>query len=106
MPLNKTCYKDPASHNKVISQNISAMVREGYPQQQAVAIAMNTARRYCGRSYVPVKSVKRWKSRNKRSKSRSRSRKPASKKRKTPAKRSKSRSKKRTASKKTKSSRR
>jgi hypothetical protein len=33
------------SSREVISQNISKLVHEGYPQKQAVAIALNTARR-------------------------------------------------------------
>lgn len=75
MPLNKTCYANPATHNKVIAENIRRMHNEGYPHEQAVAIAMNTARRYCGRAYVPVSSVKRYKSRSRKAKSRSRSKK-------------------------------
>ena len=37
MPIKKGRSK------KVVSQNISMLVREGYPQRQAIAIAMNTA---------------------------------------------------------------
>ncbi len=35
-----------------ISGNIAALRREGYPQRQAVAIAMSTARRFAGRRRV------------------------------------------------------
>ncbi len=36
---------------RVVSSNISALIHEGYPQKQAVAIALNEARRY-GCRYV------------------------------------------------------
>ena len=43
MPLKR------GSSRKTISDNIRKLRREGYPQQQAVAIAMEQARRTGGR---------------------------------------------------------
>jgi uncharacterized protein YdaT len=36
----------PGKSRKVVSANVEKLVKEGYPQEQAVAIAMNKAREY------------------------------------------------------------
>ncbi len=41
MPIKKCLPGD----NKCISQNIRALIAEGYPQEQAVAIALNTVKK-------------------------------------------------------------
>jgi len=43
MPIEK------GSSKEVISRNISKLVREGYPQKQAIAIAYDRARKTSGR---------------------------------------------------------
>ena len=40
--------------DKAKSENISRLVKEGYPQKQAVAISMNVARKSKGQNF-PVK---------------------------------------------------
>ena len=35
----------PGTSKKVISANISKLIREGYPKKQAIAIAMQNARK-------------------------------------------------------------
>lgn len=45
MPLKKCTYDD----KKCISENISTLVKEGKPQEQAVAIALSDAERVSSR---------------------------------------------------------
>lgn len=51
MPLKK------GSGQKVVSSNIREMVKSGYPQRQAVAAALDTARRSGAK--IPKKGAKR-----------------------------------------------
>lgn len=46
MPLDK------GKSKKTVSKNISKLRKEGYPQKQAVAIALNESRRYSKGGFV------------------------------------------------------
>lgn len=49
----------PGKSKETVSGNISELKRSGYPQKQAVAIALSTARKYADGGYVTVQPLNR-----------------------------------------------